>query len=397
MSTATAEIRSQTASNNVEKAPESHSEGSYRIFEFDAPERLDTIHEAWADLAQNTSTPNPFYAPTFFLPATKNVSHKVRWKIFVVQEQETKKLTGFFPFTVHKNSYFFNEFSLWKTPLNFLTTPLIRAGHEEHVWKAVWSQVTQQGNKCDLLRFPMNQASGRIHQELQTLIRNELLVTFETEHYARAQLEQGMPYEQYIKHSIGGRHLRNYRRLLRNLKKEGEVEFRVSSQGDEAASWANWFIELEASGWKGAEGTALRNIQGQADFFHELVKLGFQDLSVQMVGLFFNDHPIAICCLLLSQQGAFTYKIAFDEDYKKYSPGVLLELEMTETFLDEQRLDWLDSCAVPNHPMINRLWGERRSIQDLTVSSGKFLPDLYLGILSGLRAVKRTLFRKPVR
>jgi hypothetical protein len=30
--------------------------------------------------------------------------------------------------------------------------------------------------------------------------------------------------------------------------------------------------------------------------------------------------------------------------------------------LNDPEIDWMDSCAVENHPMINSLWAERRAI-----------------------------------
>src|SRR5690606_19789050 len=96
---------------------------------------------------------------------------------------------------------------------------------------------------------------------------------------------------------------------------------------------------------------------------------------------------------LLTEQGGFTYKIAFDETYKKYSPGILLQLHITQRQLEGTAGAWLDSCAVANHPMINRLWKERRSIQHLLISTGGALPNLILGAMPLLRAIKRTLFK----
>ena len=54
-------------------------------------------------------------------------------------------------------------------------------------------------------------------------------------------------------------------------------------------------------------------------------------------------------------------KIAYDEAYARFSPGVLLELDNLD-LLARGDIDWMDSCAAENHPMIDSLWGERRTI-----------------------------------
>jgi hypothetical protein len=46
---------------------------------------------------------------------------------------------------------------------------------------------------------------------------------------------------------------------------------------------------------------------------------------------------------------------------------VLIELENLKRVLGDPAIDWMDSCAVADHPMINSLWGERRSIVQITL------------------------------
>jgi hypothetical protein len=65
--------------------------------------------------------------------------------------------------------------------------------------------------------------------------------------------------------------------------------------------------------------------------------------------------------------GSWSFKIAYDEDLARFSPGVLIELENLAKVLNDPEIDWMDSCAVQDHSMINSLWAERRSIIQLSV------------------------------
>jgi len=207
-------------------------------------------------------------------------------------------------------------------------------------------------------------------------------------------LEFGCEYESYVKEAVGGHHLRGYKRQLRNLNKLGQVEFRLGTDPKSASCWSQWFLDLEAEGWKGREGTAMKQHPYKAAFFQNLLTSGMEQNRLEMIGLFLNGEPIALGCTLLSNTGGFTYKIAFDEQYKKYSPGILLQLHITERFLNDQGLQWLDSCAIPNHPMIDRLWQERKSIQHMLISTGSPIVNLMVSSLPLLRAMKR-IVRKP--
>ena len=57
----------------------------------------------------------------------------------------------------------------------------------------------------------------------------------------------------------------------------------------------------------------------------------------------------------------FSFKTAFDEDYSRFSPGVLLQ-QANLDLLDHPQIDWVDSCAAPGHPMIDSVWRERRAL-----------------------------------
>src|SRR3546814_12960434 len=56
------------------------------------------------------------------------------------------------------------------------------------------------------------------------------------------------------------------------------------------------------------------------------------------------------------------FKIAFDEALGRFSPGVLIEIANLQAVLGDPAIGWMDSCAAADHPMIDSLWGERRTI-----------------------------------
>lgn len=355
------------------------------------PQALTSIIEEWTDLAREAATDNSFYEPDFFLAATRHLEQHANWHIFLIWDEQLDQLIGFFPCVLTKGPGGLRKLGLWKSSLSFLTTPLIRSGREREVIDRVFDDIQSMQPRVDLLEFPCQLAADRISQELHMLIRDRLLATFQYDFYSRAELRSNSDYETYLKQSIGSHHLRGYRRQLRRLDDLGQIEFRSSRSSELSDCWATWFLDLEAKGWKGREGTAMQQHPQQSQFFRELIAGSARDASVEMFGLFLNGEPIALACNLNSMRGAFTYKITFDESYKKYSPGILLQLHLMQHFFEQDRVHWLDSCAVPNHPMINRLWTERRSIEHLLVSTGKPVAELILGAMPFVRNCKRLL------
>jgi len=90
---------------------------------------------------------------------------------------------------------------------------------------------------------------------------------------------------------------------------------------------------------------------------------------LEMLRLDLDDRPIAMLVNFLAPPGSFSFKIAFDEDYARFSPGVLVQIENYQ-ILGRPGIAWMDSCAVEDHPMINSLWAERRAIIRVTTPLG---------------------------
>lgn len=164
---------------------------------------------------------------------------------------------------------------------------------------------------------------------------------------------------------------------------------RTLRPGDDAEPWIDQFIALEANGWKGREKTAIGSIAATQAIFREAARIGHPLGKLQMLGLFLDDRPIALKCNYLTGEGGFTFKIAYDEAFAKFSPGTLLELDNIEEMHRRPSLAWMDSCAVPDHFMMNGLWKERRTLQSIVVAASRWVGNGIVGLVPMLRAVRR--------
>ena len=87
------------------------------------------------------------------------------------------------------------------------------------------------------------------------------------------------------------------------------------------------------------------------------------------LSLTLDGRPIAMLVNFLCDHAAFGFKTAFDDAYSQFSPGILLEDEYL-TELDRRSFDWCDSCAAPDHSLMNAIWGERRTIGKISIAIG---------------------------
>jgi hypothetical protein len=146
---------------------------------------------------------------------------------------------------------------------------------------------------------------------------------------------------------------------------------------------------LEARGWKGEQGGALASKEEYRRYFLTVAKEAFRRDRLMMFGIRLDNKPVALKCNFRAESGGYAFKIAYDESYSRFSPGFLLEIENIRRLQARPDIEWMDSCAVPAHFMINRLWLDRRTIQTLLVSTGKRPGDLLVSVMPLLRWLNR--------
>jgi hypothetical protein len=106
--------------------------------------------------------------------------------------------------------------------------------------------------------------------------------------------------------------------------------------------------------------------------------------------------------LLGTQQSGFALKVAYDEEYGKFSPGVLLELDAIRFLHRERRAMWLDSCCAPTMDVntatwMNRLWNQRRALVGAVVPAAGILPSIGFAAIPIVRCANRMVRRLAAR
>ncbi|HKX88833.1 MAG TPA: GNAT family N-acetyltransferase, partial [Sphingopyxis sp.] len=113
--------------------------------------------------------------------------------------------------------------------------------------------------------------------------------------------------------------------------------------------------------WKGRAGSALASHGDTEAWFRAVLAAAADAGRLDMRALDLDGRPLAMLVNFLCPPGGFSFKTAFDEDYARFSPGVLLQ-QANLDLLDDRRIAWVDSCAAPGHPMIDSVWRERRRL-----------------------------------
>ncbi|MBI3406769.1 MAG: GNAT family N-acetyltransferase [Planctomycetes bacterium] len=357
---------------------------------------LSTHLAAWEALAKTALEPNPFYEPWMLVPAVEAFGRGLRLRFVFVYRMDSaheRQLIGFFPCEARRRykGLPVDVLGLWKHVHCFLCTPLIHKDHGADALRGFydWAGNDRRGGAFVDLSFV--HAEGPFQKLLADLQTESRCVSFVDETWSRALIEPGRDANAYLASILSGSRRSELRRLLKRLGDLGRLETRNLTQDDDVEPWIERFLALEAAGWKGREGTALDADADQGSYFAAIARAAFTRKQLMMLGLFIDERPIALKCNFLAGRGSFAFKIAYDEAFAKYSPGVLLELDNIRELHRRPELRWMDSCAMAGHFMIGRLWKEQRALQSLALSTGRLSGALVLGALPMLRAMRRGL------
>lgn len=351
---------------------------------------LQPVIEPWAELAAHAIEPNVFYEPAFALAAAPLLGADVL--VGLVWTMETpRRLAGLFPVRIDRHRYAMPLPVLvsWTHPYAPLGTPLVHRDLAEPVIATWLDHIAHEPSLPDLLLMHLFTEEGPFAAALTSVLvrRGCEVKSFDREQ--RAMLDPGDHRMRYFERTMPAKRRRELRRQRRRLEQRGTVTVTETAEESELAHSFDNFLTLEASGWKGRGGTAALHNPGVRDFMQRAITgLGEQDKTL-IYELRLDNRVIASGIVLKSGNMGWTWKIAFDEAFSAYSPGVLLMTALTKSLLADTALVRVDSCATTAHMMINHLWAERLALADCLVSA-KADAAFSFALAARLEALRRT-------
>ena len=325
--------------------------------------------EAWDALTRRAAEPNPFFESWFLLPSLEQFD--AAGEASILRFERDGALCGLMP-VVRQPQYQrwpIAHWATWLHPNMFFATPLVARGAEAPFWRAVLDWADANPGLALFLHLNTVALDGPVHAALEAVLAEDGRPWAVVERQERALLASGLDAEAYLARALPARKRKDLDRRFRRLGELGAVAFRWESGTDGIEPWIDEFLALEASGWKGAAGSALACDAATDAMFRAGLRGAAARGRLVRLSLRLDDKPIAMLSTFVTPPGAFGFKTAFDEAYARFSPGVLLERE----FLSAPArfgLGWCDSCAAAEHSVMNKIWTERRPIGRVSIAIG---------------------------
>jgi CelD/BcsL family acetyltransferase involved in cellulose biosynthesis len=122
----------------------------------------------------------------------------------------------------------------------------------------------------------------------------------------------------------------NIERLARKLGRQPNAEFSIVQVPTDLTGELDMGFRVEASGWKGKEGTAIQSSPETETFYRNVAKSFHDRGQLRLSRIVLADGWAAFdFCLLLGRR-LYLLKTGFDERFRKLSPGLVLRLATIE-------------------------------------------------------------------
>ncbi|QDV86093.1 GNAT family N-acetyltransferase [Planctomycetes bacterium TBK1r] len=330
---------------------------------------MESLVPAWRRLVERCAWRNPCFEPEFLIPLMKHRSDASA-RLLVVEgtpaNGDASEVYGVMPLVTQA----FYRLPIhcvhaWRPDEAFESTPLLDRQYANEALAAILTSLSETGAR--LLAFDTVSAAPEFDQCLRSTAAQNRLSTFSRDRFTRAAVEPDADAEAYLRQCMSKNRRKKAKKLLTKLQGKGDVAFQHSGGANDLHQWAHQFVDLEASGWKGREGTALACQSQSLAFFLEMVdRFGQQD-SIRFGRLTLDGASIAMLVDLRSGGHVSGYKTTYDERFAEFSPGFLLELQNVR-WLHESGCTVCDSCTDPNNALINSFYAQRLPFQSIVIS-----------------------------
>lgn len=322
-------------------------------------------------LSNRVMEPNVFFSGRMLAPAMPRVEDRqVQLALIRDQTEQTSRMRLLMPFSIEKPGFAVGASILrvWANPFGPLGTPLVDAEDAAETLDNLLEALADRRVRLPkVLVMPDLRLNGRFAQLMRAVAVARNLPLTVTSPYQRPTLESNLDGEAYLRQAVSPHHVREMRRLWRNMAKTGTLTYEVARQPADIRRRTEEFLALEAKGWKGRKRSALISDRYRAAFAREAIGNLAEADGVRIHTLDWNGRAIASLVVFIMAGEAYTWKTAYDEDFARFSPGKLLMMKVTDWHLEDANILRTDSCAVPDHPIMSRLWTEREEMGTLVI------------------------------
>jgi hypothetical protein len=230
----------------------------------------------WAELEREALEPNPFFAPQMVLPAARHLENGDSAQLLVAESADALLFLMPVAGGIGLRGMPVPGLRSWMHDYCFLGTPLLSAhGDSTRIWTKILDEL-RRTRPAPLLVMQLHSADGPVAAGLFRADAQMGLGVRQSPHACRGFTHR-RPELDYTREWISRKHRADLARRRRALGRKLDIKITtVDRAAADPGKAIEYFLQLEASGWKGRAGTALLRRPGHDRFFREMSE-GFAD------------------------------------------------------------------------------------------------------------------------
>lgn len=273
----------------------------------------------------------------------------------------------------------------WETPLSPSGVPTI----------AKHAAANAVSGLLDNLSLPLMLRQLPVDGEAFALLHDEAAHFRVLDRWQRAGLRTDGMFETWMQENFDHKRRKELKRQRARLSEQGDLQSQRLTSAEELPGYIDDFLRLEQASWKGGKGTALAQDAGLTSALREGLLPLFQNGKLRFWRLVIEGKAIASLFAFVEKGRATLGKIAFDEAYSKFSPGVMIIIDATADFFADSTIHVADANAIPGHPMIDRIWRDRLEMVNIMVAGKRVSAVTFKAVL--LAETRRIALRKFIK
>lgn len=343
--------------------------GSLEVETADAARFMDVQRE-WRDLVSRACTPNVFMEPAVVAAAEIGLQTRTLLVWATDAGRQSRTLVGVWAFAIARAALL--PFRMLRSPLNqhsFLGTPVLDRLHARDALVAMVEELASRRSLPGIVEARDLEAGAILDLLLETLSARKISWQVLAKR-RRAKLDCGLDAAAYLSKTLSRSRQKRLASCRRRLEALGQFGQHLVQQREPVCAAFEQFLDLEGSGWKArwiTRGRAFQRHPQWVAIARRMVDGLAQDGLVIIRTLTLDNRPIAMDVQLRSGNEAYTWKMAYDENFRAYGPGLLLLDACTRDLLANPLVTRTDSCNDGEIGIMTEFWSERRELADLLI------------------------------
>ncbi|MFG0335268.1 MAG: GNAT family N-acetyltransferase [Maioricimonas sp. JB049] len=324
-----------------------------------------TTHDMrrWQRLAHDAASANPFSEPDFVIPLVDAGLVRRECNVVVVEDVATSRwiaatVVHALPSSAKRP---LPRLTAIDSPYTFLDQPLVDAHVTQHALRTMLDSFSGQ-RQWHGLRFRRQAVDSPLFSLLRQQPTESGVHQICDHTWSRAAVCLNDVSRDQLLSNCSRSRRKSLRRNRDAAGRQGGMSFRLLWPASDDLHPLERFLRLENMGWKKSAGTALASRPKHQQFFRDMVRRFAQRRAVCFGELMIGDDVIASSCNLVGGDTLFAFKIGWNPDFSRFSPGYWAEIELAHAVAQSApALRIIDSCSPPGS-YTESVWPDRRAM-----------------------------------